>query len=157
MYEQKLEEKGDGSRLTARSNKILRNVLSEEIPPRQTLGRETRLVSTLMLPGEVGERSGQMIEIVWSVCRRKLWMKRFDLRAVRLSRGRSDRERKMRKEVENLEERLWEESAEAPSDLKTVNVKDARGGEKRETGVTRCQIKKGSKDTLIPKLLSQQR
>jgi hypothetical protein len=59
----------------------------------------------------------------------------------------------MRKDVENLEERLWEESAEAPSDLETVNVEDARGGEKRETGVTRCQIKEGSKDTLIPKLL----
>jgi hypothetical protein len=80
-------------------------------------------------------------------------MKRFDLRAVRQSRGVRTQNKKMRKEVENLEERLWEESAEAPSDLETVNVKDARGGEKRETGVTRCQIKEGSKDTLIPKLL----
>ncbi|GIJ89359.1 hypothetical protein Asppvi_008297 [Aspergillus pseudoviridinutans] len=59
----------------------------------------------------------------------------------------------MRKEVENLEESLWEESADAPSDLQTVNIEDARGGEKRETGVTGCQIKESSRGTLVPKLL----
>ena len=81
-------------------------------------------------------------------------MKRFDLRAVRQSRGNKTENKKMRIEVEKWEERLWEESAEAPSDLETVNVKDARGGEKRETGVARCQIKENSRGTLIPKLLA---
>lgn len=37
MYEQTMEEKGEGSRLSARSNKLLRNVLQEEIFPMQTL------------------------------------------------------------------------------------------------------------------------
>jgi hypothetical protein len=80
-------------------------------------------------------------------------MKRFDVRAVRPSRGHLDKGQVDEKRSRNLEERLWEESADAPSDLETVNVEDARGGEKRETGVTRCQIKKSSKGTLIPKLL----
>jgi hypothetical protein len=63
-----------------------------KFPQDKHLGRETRLVSPLMLPVEVGERSGQMIEIVRSVCGTKLLMKRFDLRAVRQSKGRSDTE-----------------------------------------------------------------
>lgn len=45
-----------------------------------------------MFPSEVGERRGQMIEIVWSVCRTKLLMKRFDPQAVWQSKGHPDRE-----------------------------------------------------------------
>lgn len=89
-----------------------------------------------------------------STIRMTVLMKRFELRAVRQSRGKSDRGQEDENRVEDLEDRLWEESAEAPSDLETVNVKDARGGEKRETGVTRCQINENSRGTLIPKLLA---